>query len=127
MPTYTYECPRCEYQQTEILTLAEHDTFKLRHCHRQMFQVMFAPQITTDIQPYRSMVTGERIAGRSQHREHLKQHGCVEVGNEAPPKARTKSVITRSQRREVLNKQLGDMSDKQANKLLKQIKKDLHV
>ena len=35
-----------------------------------------------DIQPYKSMITGEMINGRRQHREHLRQHGCIEVGNE---------------------------------------------
>jgi hypothetical protein len=35
-------------------------------------------------QPYKSMKTGEMIEGRKQHREHLKQHGLVEVGNEQP-------------------------------------------
>ena len=35
-----------------------------------------------DIQPYRSMVTGEMITSRSGHREHLKAHQLVEVGNE---------------------------------------------
>lgn len=35
-----------------------------------------------DIQPYQSMVTGEMINSRSAHREHLKVHQLVEVGNE---------------------------------------------
>lgn len=35
-----------------------------------------------DIQPYKSMVTGEMIEGRRQHREHLKEHRLIEVGNE---------------------------------------------
>ena len=35
-----------------------------------------------DIQPYKSMVTGEMISSRSHHREHLKAHQLVEVGNE---------------------------------------------
>lgn len=35
-----------------------------------------------DIQPYRSMITGEQISSRSAHREHLRMHGCIEVGNE---------------------------------------------
>jgi len=43
-----------------------------------------APMIMPDIQPYKSMATGEMIGGRRQHREHLKQHGLVEVGNERP-------------------------------------------
>lgn len=36
-----------------------------------------------DIQPYRSMVDGSLITSRSHHREHLRQHGCVEVGNDS--------------------------------------------
>ncbi len=44
-----------------------------------------------DIQPYKSMITGEMIQGRRQHREHLRQHGVIEVGNEKlpPPKQPT--------------------------------------
>lgn len=43
-----------------------------------------APMIMGDIQPYQSQVTGEMINGRRQHREHLKQHRLIEVGNEKP-------------------------------------------
>lgn len=39
-------------------------------------------QVLPDIEPYRSMVTGETITSRSRHREHLRSHGMVEVGNE---------------------------------------------
>lgn len=35
-----------------------------------------------DIQPYQSMVDGSMIEGRRQHREHLKRHSLMEVGNE---------------------------------------------
>ena len=41
-----------------------------------------APMVISDIAPYRSMRTGEMIAGRAQHREHLRQYGLTEVGNE---------------------------------------------
>lgn len=46
--------------------------------------------IISDIDPYRSVITGERIAGRRQHKEHLAQHDCVEVGNEKPKLNRPK-------------------------------------
>lgn len=36
-----------------------------------------------DIKPYRSMIDGSVINSRSQHRAHLKQHGCLEVGNDS--------------------------------------------
>jgi hypothetical protein len=35
-----------------------------------------------DIQPYRSQIDGSMITSRSQHRAHLKAHGCIEIGNE---------------------------------------------
>lgn len=35
-----------------------------------------------DIQPYQSMIDGSIIGSRSVHREHLRAHGCIEVGNE---------------------------------------------
>lgn len=39
-------------------------------------------QIVSDIKPYKSVVTGEVIGGRRQHRDHLRAHGVIEVGNE---------------------------------------------
>lgn len=41
-----------------------------------------APLVMPDIQPYQSMIDGTMITSRSQHREHLKAHGCIEIGNE---------------------------------------------
>ena len=38
--------------------------------------------VMPDIQPYKSMIDGTMITSRSQHREHLKAHGCQELGNE---------------------------------------------
>lgn len=40
--------------------------------------------IMPDIQPYRSTIDGSLIKSRSHHREHLREHGCIEVGNERP-------------------------------------------
>ena len=48
------------------------------------------PMIMHDIRPYTSMIDGSEITSRSRHREHLRDHGCVEVGNDSsltrPPK-----------------------------------------
>lgn len=41
-----------------------------------------APAVHGDVQAYKSMITGEMIEGRTAHREHLKRHGVVEVGND---------------------------------------------
>jgi hypothetical protein len=49
---------------------------------RQTTHAEAAHNVIADIEPYQSMVTGEMIGGRRQHREHLRQHGLVEIGNE---------------------------------------------
>jgi hypothetical protein len=41
-----------------------------------------APMIMRDVEPYRSVITREVIGGRRQHREHLRAHEVIEVGNE---------------------------------------------
>lgn len=38
--------------------------------------------IVPDINPYKSPITGEVITSRSKHRDHMRQHEVVEVGNE---------------------------------------------
>lgn len=38
--------------------------------------------LISDLEPYRSVVDGSIIGGRKQHRDHLRAHGCEEVGNE---------------------------------------------
>ena len=45
-----------------------------------------AAYVIGDISPYQSMATGELIGGRRQHREHLKQHRLIEIGNEIQPR-----------------------------------------
>ncbi len=80
------------------------------------------PMVIRDIEPYQNMINGKMISSRSEHRELLKRHNCVEVGNE---KMETKVVAPKTNRREIIAKQLGDMSDNQANKSLKQLKKGI--
>lgn len=40
------------------------------------------PHIMRDIGEYTSPIDGAQITSRSQHRNHLKQHDVIEVGNE---------------------------------------------
>ena len=48
-----------------------------------------AAYIMPDISGYKSMQTGEWIGSRSQHREHLKAHRLIEIGNEKMSNTRT--------------------------------------
>lgn len=47
--------------------------------------------VMPDIAPYRSVIDGSMITGRKQHRDHLRAHGCFEVGNEKLPQSRPQS------------------------------------
>jgi len=51
--------------------------------------------IIPDISPYRSMIDGSIITSRSKHRTHLRDHGCIEVGNEI------KAATTKPERKKV--------------------------
>lgn len=51
-----------------------------------------AHHIFRDIKPYQSMITGEMINSRSRHREHLREHRCIEVGNDSSLFAQPKPV-----------------------------------
>jgi len=41
-----------------------------------------APLVMGDIQPYQSMIDGSTITSRSKHRTHLRDHECLEVGDQ---------------------------------------------
>lgn len=81
---------------------------------------VYGPFVMNDIQPYKSMIDGSMITSRSRHREHLQAHGCIEVGNE---KMETKIPEFKSERKEVLRHQLANMTHKEANKILTEIRR----
>ena len=45
-------------------------------------QPQASTQLMGDIEPYRSVATGEVITSRSHHRQHLRDNNLVEIGNE---------------------------------------------
>lgn len=80
-----------------------------------------APMVIGDIQPYRSVIDGSEIGGRRQHRDHLKSHGCVELGNDMPtnhpkptrpPKAEVVADIKRSMEDENLRAEARKASER---------------
>jgi hypothetical protein len=81
-----------------------------------------APMIIPDILPYQSMADGSMITSRSQHRAHLRQHNCIEIGNE---KMETKPTQGKDTRREVLREQVANMTHDQANRVLAKLRDDI--
>lgn len=64
-----------------------------------------ANYVIPDIQPYKSMATGEMIMGRGQHKRHLKQHGLIEVGNE-PIKEQKRDTYDSNAVKEIIARQI---------------------
>jgi hypothetical protein len=87
MPLYRVKCPSCQTEQDIFRSFETYDDLP-ECCGERTARVICAPLVHGDIQPYVSMIDGSHINSRSRHREHLKTHGCIEVGNEkvAPPK-----------------------------------------
>lgn len=81
MPIYATKCRQCGAAGEVVRAVKDYDDLP-QCCGVKVERVICAPYVIADIQPYKSMVTGEMIHSRSQHRAHLKQHGKIEVGNE---------------------------------------------
>ena len=88
-------------------------------------ETISSPMIMRDLAPYQNMVDGRMITSRSEHRELLKRHNLIEVGNETkalldmrppPPKSTRREKLTR-----IVNETVKD--DKTANKMLKNLRK----
>lgn len=109
MPIYQTKCPKCGSEQEIYRSIAQIDDLP-ECCGVKVERMLCAPMVVADIQPYRSQLTGEMIMSRSQHRDHLKSHGCVEVGNE-PIKPKTKSWIEQKTQKESLRKEIAARFD----------------
>ena len=69
-----------------------------------------APMVIGDIEPYQSQITGEMITSRSQHREHLKAHGCVEIGDQVHHMQAKRPDFESPERKELIRAQVDAMS-----------------
>jgi hypothetical protein len=58
------------------------NTLELIPADEYVEPVVNSPMVMPDIQPYRSQLDGSMVTSRSKHRELLKVHGCIEIGNE---------------------------------------------
>ena len=56
-----------------------------------------APMVSSDISGYISQVDGSWIESRSKHRDHLKRHGMVELGNDVPKNVKNIEISRKSQ------------------------------
>ena len=83
MPVYQAQCSICDKKHEYYSSVLDCSVSMPFCCEQQTDKKIFsAPSMMQDIQPYQSMVTGETIASRSHHRQHLREHKLIEIGNE---------------------------------------------
>ena len=82
MPLYDVICDNCGKTDTVFRRIADYKN--LPNCCEQMMrqQILNAPFVPQEFQPYRSQIDGRIITDRGEHKRHLKANGCTEVGNE---------------------------------------------
>ena len=82
--------------------------------------------VQPDIQPYKSMVDGSMITSRSQHRRHLKAHGCEEVGTDDPAK-HIRQEKQSNERLERLKYEVNNrMTNEQADRIIRQLRQEIN-
>jgi hypothetical protein len=62
----------------------------------------------SDIEGYISQVDGTWIKSRSHHRDHLKQHRMIELGNDVPMQRKTAEISKKSQ--EARKRQIAELA-----------------
>ena len=81
MPLYEVKCNTCGKRDEVFRRVAEIDDMPVC-CGEKMERQLSAPQIQPEIQPYKSMATGDIIDSRTKHKRHLKERGLVEIGDQ---------------------------------------------
>ena len=67
-----------------------------------------APMVQSDIEGYVSQVDGTWIKSKSMHRDHLKQHKMIELGNDVPTQHKTAEISKKSQ--EARKRQIAELA-----------------
>lgn len=81
MPLYEVTCKKCGKSQDIFRKLSDYNNLP-ECCDMIMTRVISASFVHAEFAPYKSMIDGRMITDRGQHRRHLKNNGCSEVGNE---------------------------------------------
>ena len=81
MPIYPAKCDTCNKTVEEVRPISRCDDHPIC-CNKQMHRVFTPLYVIEDTKPYRSPIDGKVISTKSAHRNHLKEHNVIEVGNE---------------------------------------------
>ena len=115
-------CPKCGYSEGNHVTkLSDEDYFmeiwtptlgfeeaKKSWIEKQNQPKQLTHMIQSDIEGYVSQVDGSWITSRSHHRNHLKQHRMIELGNDVPTQHKPIEISRKSN--EIRKRQIAEMA-----------------
>jgi hypothetical protein len=115
-------CPKCGYSEGNHVTkLSDEDYFMqiwtptlgLEEAKKSWIEKQNQPKqlthmIQSDIEGYVSQVDGSWITSRSHHRNHLKQHRMIELGNDVPTQHKPIEINRKSN--EIRKRQIAEMA-----------------
>jgi len=115
-------CPKCGYSEgNHVVKLSDEDYFMeiwtptlgLEEAKKSWIEKQNQPKqlthmIQSDIEGYVSQVDGSWITSRSHHRNHLKQHRMIELGNDVPTQHKPIEISRKSN--EIRKRQIAEMA-----------------
>jgi len=109
MPVYETVCEKCKREKDIVRKVDDrHDTEEC--CGEKMRLMISKPNFNVDYTNYTSMHDGTRITSKKQHRDHLKEHRLVEIGNEKPKPVK-RDFLMPKEKKEKLKKEIWDRLD----------------
>ena len=73
---------------------------------KQLNRKIAAPMVQSDISGYISQVDGSWIDSKSKHRDHLKRHNMIELGNDVPMEQKKVDTRHDRERRDFIGRQV---------------------
>ena len=117
----THICPLCksEYVKADVAEMSDKEKFidwwtptigkeaaEASWEEKQKQPVRMANMVISDIDGYVSQIDGSWIDSKSKHRNHLKQHRMIELGNDPITKHKTIDVQNTEQRKRAIAEQV---------------------
>lgn len=116
-------CPKCGYSEGNHIEAKKSDkehylefwgytlgTPEAEQAWKEKEEMTYreAPAVQSDISGYVSQIDGSWIDSRSKHRNHLKQHRMIELGNDVPKNHKPIEISRKSN--EARKRQIAEMA-----------------
>jgi len=121
-------CPKCGYSESNHIEVKKTDeefflewwiptigeeAAKASWLDKVAMKTREAPMVVSDIDGYVSQVDGSWIKSKSMHRDHLKQHRMIELGNDVPQQHKPIEISRKSN--EARKRQIAEMAYSKLN------------